>query len=163
MTKSVFKQSVSKLFLVVLVIFSLMIGLIALPFARDMLLHNQALGNLEIALHQIDHPVDTTFVRDFKSMGVLSGNSNHCDYIAGELRRYSGDKQEIQNFYTNEEIYVIFLENGRIPENAEFLLSPSALEKLLYGENPAPDAQSKMYLVILTDMFNDPGYDFRCS
>jgi hypothetical protein len=163
MTKKIFKQSVAIFFLVLLVFFCLISGWIVFPFVRDVMVHDQVLRNLETSLHQVKHPANTTFVRDFKSIGVLSGNGDHCDYVAGELRSYSGDEHAIKNFYTHDEIYIIFLENGKIPENNDSLLPSYTLKNLLYGENPPTDLQSKMYLVMLTNMFNDPGLDFRCS
>ncbi len=129
------------------------------------------------AFNQFSHPVDTIMVDSLQDTPGYA--SNYCAYFVGELRTYSGEKQEIIDFYSNQDvpplidggnIYIVFIEDQSfgvaVPvyeddhwrhydedaqSNAFWLweLSPSAL------------SETPHYIVYFT-YIGDYYFDYRC-
>jgi hypothetical protein len=65
----------------------------------DVLANNKRLNHLDQEFLLIKHPESTEYIKREKRMGLLDGNSNHCDYFVGELRTYNDSKEHICQFY----------------------------------------------------------------
>jgi len=80
--------------------------------------------NHDILQHQIDllghlnHPKKSVLLSEKYALGLLSGNGNHCDFFAGQLREYDLAKSEVISHYKalDKEISILFIDKGRIPE-----------------------------------------------
>ena len=137
----------------------------------------------------IDHPPDSELLAAHAIVGKLSGNSNHCDYFAGQLRWAPLSGAEIEDYYAgatvpparNEgqnfsegpshdvEIYVIVVAS-------EGVIDLSAMEAASYGpilpysfDEPSELAvnlsdypEGTLYLVSAMDYGYPAGRDMRC-
>jgi hypothetical protein len=101
------------------------------PLVYDTLKNNWTLNKYELAFRRQSHPGWTTSISLEKRVGLLAGNSNHCDYFFGEVRSYTVSKDEISRFYDGQRVEnysylkVTFIENGGFPGNES--------NNLLYG------------------------------
>ncbi len=137
------------------------------PVIGDTMAHDRKLRRYQAALNEAQHPGDTSLIRAEKRVGLFAGNGNHCDYFVGELRRYSGSRQEIKEFYAGVSIEghgpveLLFVENGQFPELARQTL-PHKLDELAEWSVSAAELRAGVYLVYVLAPGFDAGYDIRC-
>ena len=127
------------------------------------------LWKVERSFRAIDHPPGTKLIKRLREVGLLIGNSNHCDYFVGELRSYTGRPEAIAAAYRSAkvwnplpdggEIRVVFLKDGQIPEEERFETPYKLREMKEWGDVPA---KGKMYFVYFLAAGQDPGLDLRC-
>lgn len=61
--------------------------------------HNNSIrDDMEKSLEIMPAPAGTELVSSRKKVGVCAGG-DHCDFFAGQLRRYHGDWEKIRKFY----------------------------------------------------------------
>jgi hypothetical protein len=133
---------------------------------RDVLPHQIRLLKYARDFEAMPYPPDTQRLDTYKTLGLLTGNGNHCDIFVGELRSYSGDRTVIQEFYKHEYpssmLGVVFTENGDLPRESDSLI-PSERGRLAYWNIPPGIDPEHVYLVFsFTFIDFDPGFDVRC-
>ncbi len=142
--------------------------LVVLLFAGSMPVHEWKAWNLSRALGAVRHPAGTSHVTSQRRVGLLLGNGNHCDFFAGELRKYSGTREQLQAAYAGMTVPSPF---GRYPEEVRiaFFEAPEARPLDLPsdfdepGEWDVPPSEApSLYLVYLFNGGHETGYDLRC-
>ena len=162
MTKQILKQLLYIFLFVLGLAFTYIFVVIIFPFARDSISNNIKLKNMETALSRIEHPVGTSLISTRGAVGVLWGNSNHCDFYVGEMRQFDGDRQKVLDFYHSPDINIAFIENKIMPDGFTTFDVPYELNTFAdWGISPA-DLPANLYLVYTFDGLYDPGMDFRC-
>src|SRR3989304_2511720 len=86
------------------------------------------------AFQDLQHPVGTERLSLRTSMGDFAGIDQGCDFYVGEVRSFSGSKQDISVAYTDQEIggnplQVVYIESGQIPAKLSNSL-PEPLDNL---------------------------------
>jgi hypothetical protein len=137
------------------------------PFAKDGLLHDYALYRYARAFRRLHHPANTTPISYKKYVGHITGNGNHCNYFVGELRRYTGDRQVIESFYSGQDYAglgdgLLFIENGEFPATGRDLL-PYGMDVLSSWLDSPGEPRDHLYLVYTFNLDLDPGWDIRCT
>ena len=143
-------------------------GVLTFPVYKDFLLHDYTLYREVKAFRQIEHPAGTSRITFKKYLGLYLGNGNHCDYFIGELRRYTGEQQSIESFYSDKVVAdlgvgVAFVENGEFPEQFRQWNLPYRLDSLSVWLDSPTEPRDHLYLVYIFDIDLDPGWDIRCS
>jgi len=146
----------------------LMLALLAAPFFLAAWSNDTKMFHLKQAFQSIPHPAGTKRVKTASGLGILIWNSNRCHYVLAELRRYSGDKKQIIDFYSHvtvyspisgkhEKIEVFFLDEHDHLESTE-------LERLNkdYGWGLFEVDNPKHYYLLYYHDGHDPGLDLRC-
>ena len=137
----------------------------------------------------IDHPSESELLASHAIVGKFSGNSNHCDYFAGQLRWAPLSVAEIEDYYASATIPPAQLEGQNFSEGpshdvaihvivvaSEGVIDLSAMEAASYGpilpysfDEPSELAvnlsdypEGTLYLVSALDYGYPPGRDMRC-
>ena len=106
----------------------------------------------------IEHPAGTIMVAERDSMGLF-GNGNHCDFFVGQIRSYTGAKEELKGAYSASasSVEIWFIDD---PEIEYFYAGP--FNKLAdWGIENDFTKINKIYLVYKL-MNLPPNHDFRC-
>ncbi len=119
MKKAILRVSITILFGITLVLFG--------PCVYSRYLNNYRLSQFENGLSQVNHPQGSKLLARRSAVGLLIGNSNHCDYFVGEIRSCDLPREQIQKYYAD--LSIINPINGN-------LLS---LNILFVGTNGFPD------------------------
>ncbi|OGG49227.1 MAG: hypothetical protein A3F84_23955 [Candidatus Handelsmanbacteria bacterium RIFCSPLOWO2_12_FULL_64_10] len=124
------------------------------------------LRRMEGVFRAVPHPPGTELIRLRSDIGILHGNSNHCDFFVGELRRYGGSESAIREHYSDPRVLatlskdlsleLVFIQNGKIPDDEDM---PDALRNL--SEWDLPPGETRAYLVFVFDQ-HEPNLDPRC-
>jgi hypothetical protein len=69
------------------------------PCVPDVLRNNQHLEELKLALEAVPTPPDTERLVTRTAVGLLIGNSNHCDFFVGSLYRSACTPDSIREHY----------------------------------------------------------------
>jgi hypothetical protein len=137
------------------------------PFVKDSLLHDMALNGYVRSVKAVQHPENTSSVAFRKKVGLMWGNGNHCNYFAGELRRYTGERAAIESFYApqladDSSLSLTFPENGRFPGNPDEWLPYDMTDLSTWLESPTTP-RAALYLISTWGIDLDPGWDLRCG
>jgi hypothetical protein len=148
------------------------LALFILPFVIHPLLNNRRLSQVENSFARLNHPAQSTLVKRVSAVGLLIGNSNHCDFFVGELRSYTGTQQLVRNFYSQSQSWrslpdtdqasgsIVFLSQGVIPESTQLPYSYQDSED--WGITPELKRQ-QLYLLYFLDVgVLNAGCDLRC-
>lgn len=81
------------------------VGTCIVPAVQDRMLNTRLLAEMEESLRAIAHPDGTESVKVEKAVGLLIGCGNHRDFFVGELRTFSGNRDEIRAFYAGITIH----------------------------------------------------------
>jgi hypothetical protein len=143
-------------------------GVLTFPIYKDYFLHDYTLYREVNAFRQLNHPAGTSRIAFKKFLGLYLGNGNHCDSFIGELRRYTGEQQSIETFYSGKIVAdlgvgVTFVENGEFPEQFRQWSLPYRLDSLSAWLDSPAIPHDHLYLVYISDIDLDPGWDFRFS
>lgn len=119
--------------------------------------------------HRLEHPPGTVLIESHQGRPYFG--ENECAYFVGELREYSGERQDVIEFYVNQErknpfsdnMYVLFLEDGEFTESIPVWEGASpwrneavwAAEGTISSSYPSPDdwglspstLEGKLYVV----------------
>jgi hypothetical protein len=143
-------------------------GLLLLLFLAGIPQHEWRAWKLSEALATVPHPADTSLVVARRKVGLLVGNGNHCDFFAGELRSFTGTREQLQAFYTGKEVPSPL---GSYPEEVRIAFFDSGKERPVdlpydFAEPEkwgAPRSQAdQFYVVYLFNGGHDTGMDIRC-
>jgi hypothetical protein len=112
-----------------------------------------SLGEFARRFHRLEHPPGTVLVKSHQSRPYTYGDDRA--YFVGELREYSGERQDIIEFYVNQErkkpfaenTYVLFLEGREFTESIPVWEGASswhsdavvAAESVISSPYPSPD------------------------
>jgi len=140
---------------------------------------NQFFHNFE----QLSHPTESKVVASKSRSGLLVGNSNHCDFFAGQIRWSQLTHQEIEDFYrgktipfasdaenrnrykskTAVDISIIFVEQEDIVVHTSGRL-PNSLETVSdWGIDLVDYPEGILYVVYVFDVGYEPGtWDLHC-
>lgn len=74
--------------------------------------NNQILKKYVTEFQNIEHPSNTSSVMLRSGIFPLPGNGSNCNYFVAEIRRFSADKSNINNFYRDKGIPFSLIKNG---------------------------------------------------
>jgi len=147
-------------------------GVIVSPFALTIPLHEYRLWTLQKRFHPAiaaAHPTDSRLLSKMAYVGNF-GNSNHCDYIAGQFRASKLSREKIQNAYADMPA-PSFSSDPNAPLPVEVYFADEDIFELSpwsswYEERlPTLVANEKenVYLVFAVSQMHPHFGDFRCS
>ena len=113
-------------------------------------LNQLKLWRLWRAYAEVPHPPDSTALQTYAQVGLLDGNGNHCDFIAGEQRRSGLSAGELVAFYApwpELELYIPGVEGSQ-------LASSVVLD--------TPDWPAGSYAVYRFEWGHSDDFDIRC-
>jgi hypothetical protein len=149
----------------------LIIGCSLLSFTAGMPVHNYNLSQYDKNFRRIQHPSNTSLV-EAKQLVSRSEVNGACVYFVGQLRRYSGSRQEVQAFYANQvnntlpthDLKFLFLEDGNFPvsDAACGYLLPYGVRQLSDWQISSSDLEGNLYLVYSCGS-GESYFDYRCK
>ena len=163
-----FKQVLRNLLQLLLVGIILAAAFVTAPFLIDMSVNSFEFNRRVAAFRKIDHPQGTKLIKRQKAFGLLTGSGSHCDYFVGEVRSYSGSQEDILDFYDEMRlenygyVWVVFPEDGRLPEEAHVLLPHSLRSLDAWQLAPEDLVRDDLYIVYYLGLGPGSSYDFRC-
>ena len=110
----------------------------------EMGINNYRLSNFAVQLFEYALPIQTEVLEKKSDVGLLTGNGNHCDFIARMTVKTALSKKEVEQHYSR-----IAPQQAISGSSSEVHLVVSSL-----GEGT--------YLVEVVDAPNNPGFDWRC-
>lgn len=122
--------------------------------------NNQRLSAYEQDFRRITHPTNTSAVAFERSVLPPPGNGSHCFFLVGEVRRFSGDRSNIETFYADQQVQLQFFVDNKLEK------SPYRwLDQLSDWEISQPSSNEHYYLVFMLNSRIDDYYsvDLRCS
>lgn len=147
------------------------------------------LARLKTEFQALPHPIDSELIQTYSEMGLIEGNSNHCDYFVAQLRRSSLSEKQIQAHYqqlhlTAPERQHLFHQSeaptlvpavfpARVNDTEQTLVFEASLSEQWAGipyivkdiaSDPPPEAflnKQALYLVFVLDG-GYPASDLRC-
>lgn len=98
------------------------------------------------SFEQLQHPPGTSLVASRRGFPHFA--ANYCAYFVGELREYSGERQEVTDFYTaqereglfSEHLYLLFVENGEFTEGVPAWRSSGGVDDTDWANSSAVGA-----------------------
>lgn len=130
-----------------------------------MIQHNYRLAQYKESFQRMQHPFNTLPLAVKK--GVYAGGfGGTSDYFVGEIRQYTGAKQEVEAFYQEQSsgnpllgnVELIFVVAGKPLDD----LLPYEVRDISAWEIPSPDLKDDLYLVFFMET-GDAGLDIRCD
>ncbi len=67
------------------------------------------LSSMRLGIASLEHVPESTLVASFSAHGLLGGNGNHCDMLAGQLRRSDVRASTIKAHYKDQRYSMITL------------------------------------------------------
>jgi hypothetical protein len=129
-----------------------------------------SLAEFNRQFQKLQHPAGTTPVARFDKVGLIAGDGNHCDYLVGELREYSGQPDVIEQFYADEVLYeglpveLVFIENRTILEpELEYSSRYWVLNELYNWSVDLSQTHNDLYFVYIFSVGHYPMWDLRCN
>ena len=103
------------------------IGLFISPYIIDASINSHNLDLMKKRIEALPHPDQSEPVLTHSRVGLLIGNGNHCDYFVGHVRSFDGNKDLIQNHYSNftflnpvteryEDWDILFFDDASLPD-----------------------------------------------
>lgn len=141
---------------------------LALTWAMPLHIYQQHIFQRQFSVAvQPFHPSDSELLIKASEFGNF-GNSNHCDYFAGEFRSSVFSKEEITNAYTDAPL-LSFDGSNHLPVDVLFTDEESSfhswpwsewLERYLPSRRAIPG--ENIYLVSAVSAMHPPSGDIRC-
>lgn len=78
-----------------------MIFVIIGPCIYCRFLNNYRLYQFNKEFKRVGHPVESKLLSRRSAVGLLVGNSNHCDYFVGEIRSSNLSEEAIEKYYAD--------------------------------------------------------------
>ena len=75
--------------------------------------NNQILDKYVTEFRHLSHPLNTSSIAFYNGIYRSPGNGAGCFYFVAEIRKFSGDRKNIQEYYLNRGIQIEFLEEER--------------------------------------------------
>ena len=136
---------------------------VAASLTAGMPFHNYQLTQYDRAFRSIQHPPDSTLVKSRKAIALGPVNGS-CGYFIGELRKYSGSKQEVQTFYSGQttlgKVTLVFVEKA--DDLLTALKGYYTVDDLSDWQIAPSDFQKNLYLIYFYD-YGDSFFDIRCE
>jgi hypothetical protein len=116
---------------------------------------------MERTMERVSHPADSELLARFSDLGILDGNGDHCDFMAGHLRRSPLTREALREHYrsdapqTRVEVY-----SFDEPEREDNYL-PNRFRLREPGDPLVPD-EPGVYFVFIYDGMYPPDGDLRC-
>ena len=111
----------------------------------------------------IKHPEQSRQLNHFREFGNF-GNSNHCDFAAGDFRTTTLSKKELEDFYKTQSMKSF---RDSPPEIEVWTIKD--LEDVGYPQSDwlrnsglSASTTKNIYLVVAVDQMYYPGWDYRC-
>jgi hypothetical protein len=139
----------------------LLLVIAIVPIFRDPLINSWRSYRFRQAIKAIDHPQGTLAVDDESQMGLLVGNSNHCDYYVAQLRSYEGDFAAIESHYETATFFNPVTQLYESPDVARFPTDETFFASELVGWRFVPDDERSLYIVYIFRIY-EPNADLRC-
>jgi len=147
----------------------------------QLFVHDYLLWQFSRKYAAIRHPAGTHSVKSHKELGLLIGNSNHVDFFVGELRTYSGPRQDLVKAYAGQEfvspssgdrirVQVLFTDKGKLSYAIPFPKGSPTMECKIGWDLPYPvdkllnskyDQTAEYYIVYIFDAGYRVGIDIR--
>ena len=104
--------------IIILITLALLICyLIMTTFIRDALVNSYLLHQLDNKLQTVPNPDNSVLIRHVSGTGTTGGSAGWVILFAGELRRYPGNRADIEAFYHDKGVSLRFVENeGQLTE-----------------------------------------------
>lgn len=157
---------------------SILLAILGILYA-GVFVHDQMLWQFSRTYADIKHPSGTQSVKQYRELGLLAGNGNHCDLFVGELRSYSGSREHVLKCYSSQIFWVAyteeyvsvkvwFLENGRL-EQGRYRKDeldykpPHPVEHIAAEARRICESTKRHYIIYMFDPCHDtPRLDPRC-
>ena len=134
--------------------------------------HRARLSSWEENYLDVRHPAETGAIRKISDYGLLMGNGNHCDYLAGEVRWSTMPIEELRDYYTHHQQAMSWIGEGEsdfidvetfeeIVENQSY--TPQVAVITSQDQAKAREKGGFVYIVYAYHGGDDPGWDLRCS
>jgi hypothetical protein len=154
----------------VLAIVLLAVGTLAFPFVLDRVVNEWRLARLASAMNRVPHPPGTRHVLRVRALGVLNGNSNHCDFFVADVRSVEGDRTSVDTVYAGRELpspltgepleLDFFRLDGK--NNRALDLPDHCADPERWGI-PPDLPRDRLYAVWAFDQDYSPSFDIRCN
>lgn len=134
--------------------------LLSFVIGRVYSFNNQILSEYEQAFRKTAHPLNTSEVAFKRLVTRPPGNGSHCFYFVGEVRSFSVDQAQIEDFYADQQIQLQFFENEQLSK-----FPYSWLSQLADWEISKTNSSNNYYLIyILNSRIDDyTSLDLRCN
>ncbi len=146
----------SKLMLLTAAVVLIPVLCCGLPMAFSTWRNNARLDKFSDNLFNYPLPSGTEEEDRYTEMGLLGGNGNHCDYIAGKSLVTELSQGDIEAYYKDVEFPPAVSQSeyarlwgGLIPVRVHFADEPSADGRLCFS-------------ISISDIGNPPDFDIRC-
>lgn len=154
---------------IAILVISIIIVALGSFFSYPIYKHDKQLNNLFMAFKMLKHPGKSHEILEFKKLGILSGNGNHCDFICGKIMESSLSHNAIIDFYKNIripsidkfdycDVELLFYDNGFLNKNDVIPLNYRKLSNFI---SPIK-IEKTYYIVYVFDMGYPSEYDSRC-
>lgn len=131
--------------------------------------HDMNLSSFNKSFKSLKHPANTSLIKHHKEVGLLIGNSDHIDYFIGELRSYSGTKNDIKKFYRSQTIQnpitdkrqkveLVFIDKSK-PTDINIKLPYPVLN--IADDLKQKHDQNYYYIIYVIDAGYDVSFDIR--
>ncbi len=157
---------------------SILLAILGILYA-GVFVHDQMLWQFSRKYAAIKHPPRTQSVKQYRELGLLAGNGNHCDLFVGELRSYDGSREQVLESYSSQKFWttdpkehvpvaVWFMENGRLEqgryhEDAMDYEPPHPVQDIADEARQICKPTKHYYIVYMFDPCHDtPRLDPRC-
>jgi hypothetical protein len=148
-------------------------------------MHDLKLWQFRHRFNQLSHPIDSIMVASDNRFGLLVGNSNHCDFFAGQIRWTQLSETEVELFYSSHTISATYPNRqvvGGFPyTNVTVRIIPVEDDKITIGGFSCPipyelcdlsnwksdmstyqQGEGMLYVVYALDVGYSPFWDMRC-
>ena len=127
------------------------IGCYVLSMSFEMVQNTMRLNAFADNLFDYPLPPQTEEIERYAEVGLLTGNSNHCDYLAKRTLATRLSADEIEAFYRDI----------RLPEVVDHPKSPGVGVEVVIDPERQSDGRLRV-IVSLSNFFYPPGLDIRC-
>ena len=138
-----------------------LVALIVYIFVDAHLDNNQILQKDITAMQSIQHPANTFSVIFQSGVYRSPGNGTHCHYFVAEIRRFFTSKNDIKDFYHEQHLIALFLENEEFSQYV-----PYGFNKLENWDLPTQTSIDNLYLIYTLkadfDNYHKNTLDLRC-
>lgn len=168
-------QKFKKAFGVLIIVGGMMFCCVSWYFGTD-IYQAFRLPQFSKAFNQLSHPTNTTLIDSYQ--GYPHFAANWCAYFVGELREYSGERQEIVDFYRrqnppsllrNGAMYILFVGEKSfeptfaIYDEINWRYEDDAMTDVIWSwELSATDLQDRSYYMVYFAYKGDYYFDYRC-
>ncbi len=128
-------------------------------------IHDSALGEFSRGPLDIELPEGTSQIASMNRVGLLQGNGNHCDYLAGSLVKTDASKEELteyfaQNYKGEGAVQIVWLDEESVYTGASS--SPATIFALRDWIMGTPQTATGTAVVFAFRTGLTSSFDYRC-